>query len=306
MDEKEEYDYILLYGNRRLDSCRKLGWKTIPCLVNRDGKVTLEDIPIDRIKILDNVRIIRNRVKDVSELMSSIKQDGLLEPIATIPYDPDLSEELLIDLIIKNTIENIQREDITATEQGRIFYRLKKEYKMTNSEMAIRFGISKIRVKNAMSLFQSVPPELHSKIKFFPTGRKEKKGDIPASIGLKIIYLRDRYHLNHDQVKQLFKIAKDEDFSKKKTEGIAYFLSIGKTLDEAIKTTKRYVTIHNIYQIRKDERVRIINKYKDDKRFTGKNTFQKVLRAILVGELDERIHIPDWNTKEKIKYRQKK
>ena len=39
MDEKE-YDYILVYGNRRIDACRKLGWKTIPSLVNRDGKVT--------------------------------------------------------------------------------------------------------------------------------------------------------------------------------------------------------------------------------------------------------------------------
>jgi len=304
MDEKE-YDYILVYGSRRIDACRKLGWKTIPSLVNRDGKVTLEDIPIDRIKILDNVRIIRDHVKDVSELMSSVKQDGLLEPIATIPYNPNLSEESLLDLIIKNTVENIQREDITATEQGRIFYRLKKEYKMTNSEIASRFGIANNRVKNAMHLFKSVPPELHSRIKFFPTGRSEKKGDIPASIGIKILYLRDRYHLNHDQVEQLFKIAKDEDFSKKKAEGIAYFLSIGKTLDEAITTTKRYVTIHNIYQIRKDERVRIINKYKDDERFKGKNAFQKVLRAILAGELNERVHIPDWDTKERIKYRRK-
>ena len=295
----------MVYGSRRLDACKKLGWNTIPSVVNRDGKITLEDIPINSIKILDNVRIIRNHAKDVSELMSSIKQDGLLEPIGTRPYDSNLSDESLVDIIIKNTVENIQREDITAAEQGRVFYQLKKKYKMTNSEIASRFGINKNRIKNAMSLYTSVPSELHSKIKFFPTGRSEKKGDIPATIGLKIIYLRDRYNLNHNQTDQLFKIAKEEDFSKKKAEGIAYFLSIGKTLDEAIKTTKRYVTIHNIYQIRKDERIRIINKYKDKEGFTGKNAFQKVLRAILTGELDERIHIPDWNTKEKIKHHKK-
>jgi len=303
--DSEKIEHILVYGSRRLDACKKLGWNTIPSLVNRNGKITLEDIPIDSIKILDNVRLIREHVKDVSELMLSIKQDGLLEPISTIPYDSDISDELLLDVIVKNTVENIQREDITAAEQGRVFYQLKKKYKMTNSEIASRFGITKNRVKNAMDLFTSVPPELHSKIKFFPTGRSEKKGDIPASIGLKIIYLRDRYNLNHDQTEQLFKIAKDEDFSKKKAEGVSYFLSIGKTLDEAIKTTKRYVTIHNIYQIRKDERIRIINKYKDKEGFGGKNTFQKVLRAILAGELDERIHIPNWDTKEKIKYHQK-
>jgi len=293
--DSEKIEHILVYGSLRLDACKKLGWNTIPSLVNRDGKITLEDIPIDSIKILDNVRLIREHVKDVSELMSSIKQDGLLEPIGTIPYDSDISDELLLDIIVKNTVENIQRKDITAAEQGRVFYQLKKKYKMTNSEIASRFGITSNRVKSAMELYTSVPPKLHSKIKFFPTGRKEKKGDIPASIALKIIYLRNRYKLNREQTEQLFKIAKDEDFSKKKAEGVSYFLSIGKTLDEAIKTTKRYVTIHNIYQIRKDERVRIINKYKDKKGFEGKNTFQKVLRAILTGELDEHIYIPDWD-----------
>ena len=118
---EEDMTHILVYGSRRLDACKKLGWNTIPSVVNRDGKITLEDIPINSIKILDNVRIIRNHAKDVSELMSSIKQDGLLEPIGTRPYDSNLSDESLVDISLKIRLK-IFNEKILLQQNKVVFF----------------------------------------------------------------------------------------------------------------------------------------------------------------------------------------
>lgn len=45
---KQKDEYILRYGERRLEACRKLGWKRIPCFIN-EGKLNIEDFISDNL-----------------------------------------------------------------------------------------------------------------------------------------------------------------------------------------------------------------------------------------------------------------
>ena len=58
--------YIVVFGNRRLEACKKLGWKTIPAKI--DDKI--KEVSIKDIGRKTN---IRTENTGVAELMSSIK-----------------------------------------------------------------------------------------------------------------------------------------------------------------------------------------------------------------------------------------
>lgn len=225
------------------------------------------EIPINKIQQFDNVRTRYNKTK-LNELMISIKQDGLLQPIgvatdhkkyfiiygnrrfeackklgwstiqAKIFYDIDIK-----DVLVKNTIENIHRENISATEEGRIYYNLIKSYDMTYSEIAARFGVSKKHVLETLRLFKNVPEEFANKVEFFDLGNTSRKGKIPASIASKIISLRAVHNLNKEQLYELFTLAKKEEITRQRLETIGKFMRFGCNLETALKKAEEYTAI---------------------------------------------------------------
>lgn len=126
----------------------------------------------------------------LEELAASIKANGVLQPIVIRPLPPaemrdgvryeivagerrwqaaklaglkdipaivrDLSDR---EAALAALIENIQREELTSTEEARAFKRLVEEFSLTHQEIAALVGRSRAAVTNHLRLLE-LPPEV--------------------------------------------------------------------------------------------------------------------------------------------------
>jgi len=251
----------------------------------------VKEIDINKIKEVGNIR--SNLSKDgIANLMSSIKQDGLLQPIG-LQQIPGKDEYQIIygyrrleackklgwqripaviksnglqvelkDLIIQNTVENIQREDVSTAEQGRIFYILKKDYKMTDSELASRFSIPLEKIKTALTIYLSAPEEYKEKIKYIGKGRR-KKGNIPTTTANKILQMRK--FIGKDNVGKLLEYAKQDNITAKHVNFISYLLKLNYSLSEAIDFMEDYTLFYLRIPIKTEYLNNLVKRYKRNK-----------------------------------------
>ncbi|GAB6059898.1 ParB/RepB/Spo0J family partition protein [Desulfonatronum parangueonense] len=116
--------------------------------------------------------------ESLAELASSIKAQGVLQPIIVRPGQDDGSYELIagerrwraskiaglkeIPAIIRDLsdreslalalIENVQREDLNAIEQAMALQQLQTEFKATQNDLAERTGLSRSHITNLLRL----------------------------------------------------------------------------------------------------------------------------------------------------------
>ena len=270
----------------------------------------VKDIEISKIKSLGNVRQ-RLETKDVHELMDSIKQDGILEPIGVLPnkhgyeliygnrrveackklgwtYIPAIIHEDIDskDIIIKNTVENIQREDVSVLEQGRIFIILKNKYNMTGSEIASRFGLSNSYVLRAINVFETLPKEMAEKVQKFST-HGTKKGKVPVTTADKIIKKAKRYGLGKTKIQALIRMANKDWFTIEHIDSVFFFIGKGFDMEESFKLARKYsfISVKVPLDLKELEKKMMKHKIYYKKRF---------IRAILAGEIKETLKIPKW------------
>jgi len=273
--------------------------------------MNVRDIEIAKIKQLENIRL-RISEKDVHTLMSSIKQDGLLEPIGVSTTTGSKDEYIvkygnrrleacrklgwktipavvtgtvqLKDFIIQNTLENVERQDISESELGRIFVMLKNDYDMTDSEIGSRFGMPTGRVKRVINIFIHIPEEYRDKIKYGLVGRK--RGNIPATSANAIVSMRRRYGLTKDNIAKLLDVSRQDGFNIGNLEVVASLLARSYNVDEAIKIANKYIVTSVKVPILKDEIKAKKRKYK--------KPLNRILNEILSGELKDTFNIPKW------------
>jgi len=276
-----------------------------------EKEMNVRDIEINKIKQLENIRL-RIEEEDVHTLMASIKQDGLLEPIAVATTVGTKDEYILIfgnrrliactklgwstipaivknsialkDFVIKNTLENVERQQITESELGRIFYMLKNDYNMTNSEIASRFGVTAKRVKTVINIYLHIPGEYREKIKYNILG--PKKGNIPAKAADTIINIRRRYGLKKTDMMLLLNEARKDDFSVHHVEVVASLLARKYTVEEAVKIANDY-TIYSC-------KIPILKKELESKKKKYKKPLNQLINEILCGQIKETFNIPRW------------
>jgi len=227
-----------------------------------------EDIAIDKVKVLENIRQ-KPLQDDLIELMESIKQNGLLQPIGvkeakkgylliwgyrrliackklghkTIPAiisrgkDDDLFEE---DFLVLNATENIQRKDVNMVELGRICFILKKK-KLSNYEIAIRLSIPKSRVESALDSFTRVPERHRDKITLFSSGERRKRaGKIGATISGAITRMRG---VNASDRDKIFDFAKEEDVNTAQIKVLNNLIREDMPIEKAFKEVKKYKSL---------------------------------------------------------------
>jgi ParB family chromosome partitioning protein len=120
----------------------------------------------------------------LEELAASIKANGVLQPIVIRPLPAELHDGARYEIIagerrwraaklaglkdipaivrqlsdreaaVVALIENIQREDLTSTEEARAFKRLVEEFSLTHQEVADLVGRSRAAVTNLMRLLE--------------------------------------------------------------------------------------------------------------------------------------------------------
>lgn len=166
---RNKIQYEIVFGNRRFHACKKLGWKTIPAIV--EGEVM--EVPTDRVLSRMNTRT--DASTDVLELMQSIKHQGLLQPIKVQAVVGD--EQLGVSSMMENITENAQRSDVSPVELGGTVEALVAEG-LSVGEVAVRTGISATKLSKCREMFNRCPEEFKSAIGF---NRRDKAAPINFS-----------------------------------------------------------------------------------------------------------------------------
>lgn len=242
-------------------------------------EANMSRLPIKKIKLNRNSRL-DIKPEDLSGLMQSIKEEGLLQPIGVVKLKRGDGYEICYgnrrflacsrlgmtsipvivhakqkdaDIDIMNLTENIQRRNVSLSEIGRYVEILRKDGLQTG-EIAIRLGVSKSYVTSCLEAYNSVPTEYRDDLEIRVTTAKKgstrtRPGKISVRTARDIVNMQKTYGLNPDQVKKLFKAAKsDEKFSPNRVTEYAALLLQGeekfveKASDETVFQLQMYIS----------------------------------------------------------------
>ena len=169
---------------------------------------SLKKIPIDQLQRGQYQPRIDMRKESLEELASSIKSQGIVQPIIIRPLDNQTTIKYEIiagerrwraaqiaglsdvpavirdipdaDAIAMALIENIQRENLNPLEEARALDRLIKEFKLTHQEAADAVGRSRAAVSNLLRLM-----DLPETVANLLVARKIDMGHARALLALK-------------------------------------------------------------------------------------------------------------------------
>lgn len=235
---------------------------------NGIGKsVPFTNVELSLIDQNENSRVLY-KTGDLSELMESMAQHGLLQPIGLRKNRHDNRYEIIFgnrrliaarklgwheigaqildidgenERDILNLIENFKRCQPTVAEDGRMF-KLLLDRGLTQSEIAARLGISKKRIENALTIVQEIPIELQKKIHRFTVGNRarQKQGRITEQAAIKILGLRRKLGLRADQARELLNFASQDEGSLANINAAVPFLKRGMNVSKALRESKKY------------------------------------------------------------------
>lgn len=213
--------YKALYGFRRLNACKKLGWKTIPALLNGQ----LIDANINDIIQDENIRT--NADTELTGLMQSIKQNGLLEPIGIVPIE----EYERVTFLLTNIVENFHRKEVTPEELGNVCKTLKEDCDLTNSEISIRLGLPLSQIETALDLIQRVPEKYRHSIGY-AKNRRNMGGKVSVSAVNAI--MQRRFGLTNNEITDLMDATRQKQLSVAKIGFISSLVKHGMPVDKAL------------------------------------------------------------------------
>ncbi|MDI6752328.1 MAG: ParB/RepB/Spo0J family partition protein [bacterium] len=158
--------------------------KGLSALIDQEEK-SLFEIEIEKISIGDAK--IRKELLEDDELIASIKEKGILQPIIVVPkgeqYEVIAGQRrflsakkaglVKIPAIIKDVqkaeqleialIENIQRKNLNPIEEAEVYKRLQDEFGLTQEEIAEKIGKNRASVANLLRLL-GLPQKIKEKI----------------------------------------------------------------------------------------------------------------------------------------------
>jgi len=224
----------------------------------------MQEVNIKDLKIGENSRL-RVDATDLSGLMSSIEQRGIIQPITARQEDrmiicgnrrfvaakklgflkvPVIFRKGISDkeLLMLNLIENIQRKNINSIEIGRICNIFLTEQHLTLGEIATRLNIPVERVKICITAFKRTPEKFRDKIIYQKTRKQHNK--IPENVFWQIIRLETVKKLSDDDFDFILTKALEEDWVGEEIRILHYLYRNGFTLQEAIKKIEDYVVIN--------------------------------------------------------------
>ena len=275
----------------------------------------IKDIDVEKIKVRDNSRLENG---NIIGLAKSIKENGLLQPIVVKEIKQPsngFDYELVIGhrryaaitkklkwskisaiiwqninekgAIVRNLVENLQREDVSAAEVGRYYHKLMKDFNMSPPDIAKELGIPECRVKTSIDVYSYVPIEYREKVRFIPSGTTKKNDVIPANTAKEILDIEREQRLTVDDKSKLFEASLNGSLSGDKLKLAGVFLKYGMAIDDAIKLSDEYDIVRVYVPIKKKEIEAAMEKYN----VTSK---RKLFRDILAGDLKVSFNIPKW------------
>lgn len=270
---------------------------------------SMQTLNIKDIKFGRNSRI---EVAGISELMNSIKQSGLLQPIGVVKkgktYEVVYGNRRLtavkklgwtkIDALvhvnenqfdgdIQNLTENIQRKQVSPAEIGRYILSLEKEG-LSREEISIRLGMSKNYVRSVLTAWHNIPVKFREDIDVKATNNRTKTpGKITITEANAINSAGKSFALKVHQKEVLLKAAKtNPNFKADDVYSYAAALKNGSRdpVTDATKSVKSVLSIN----LTEDEHNRIWDKHVTNGPF---RSIQGVAMAVLRGEVSEKFKI---------------
>lgn len=221
----------------------------------------VKEIPLKKIKTLENTRG-ELKDKDIAELMSSIKHEGLLQPIGLVKEKTQykvvfgnrrleafkklgkLGIPAIVytkmdaqEFLLKNIQENEHRKGITAFELGRAINDLHEKFFMSIHEISVRLSMEKHKVKGALNIFKDWPEELRDRVKEKPTANS---GELSIAQADRILAASKRANLKKkDQISLIKEISKN-DVPTRLYKVVTSLLKEGETPKQAVMKSKSY------------------------------------------------------------------
>lgn len=260
-----------------------------------------KEIPIKSITIAENHR---NKVEDdsIAELMQSIKQNGLKQPIGVCKNKTGGGYTLLFgnrrliactklgyanisaqieehvdikQLMILNVTENLQRKDPSWAEFGRVIEKLQK-MGLTTKEISVRIGVEERKILELLATFKQLPERFRGKVKFIGKGGNRKEGDIAPQVATALIRLKKSHGLTDKNLDELVSYAGKGDVSREALKNINVMLKTGIKFEDAIEKSYDY----EVYRI--DfvcHRLKVSQLVEE----TGAVTVQRLFKMLLYG-----------------------
>ena len=258
----------------------------------------IQEVNIKDIRILESGRF---RINNLQDLMESIKQVGLIQPITlrrsdmavvcgnrrlsackklgwkTIPAI--LTDVTNKELFLSNLSENMKRKNVSTIEIGRMCHGLSKgiliDEKMSISEIATRLGMTGSRVKTCIFAFEKMPKEFHKDIKFFATSQTREVGDIPESCVKAIAWCCQRTRLIDEDAKLLIEAVRDKKLEPLDVQCIQMMMEGGSSLKDAINEIDNWVISSFKIVFNKKEFINEVRRAKTTKTNFIKNLLRK-------------------------------
>lgn len=209
---------------------KKVLGKGIEALIKGVEEENIKKIPLERIipgKYQPRIKITKSNLQ---ELIDSIKEKGIIEPIIVRPSDDkfeivsghrryyaakelslkevpcivkEVSDEEALEISL---IENIQREDLNPVEVARAYKILNEKFGLTHEEIAKKVGKARSAITNTLRIL-TLPPEIISAI---------EEGKITEGHARALLSLQDK-----DEMLKLFKKIIEQRISVRRAERIA-------------------------------------------------------------------------------------
>jgi len=250
--------YKIVYGNRRFNACKKLGWKTIEAKI--DGGIA-EILKISDITTFKNCRTSNN---GINLLMQSIRDNGLLEPIGLTK-----SKTFGVNELILNGVENLQRKEISRLQQGKLFKKLRDEEGLTCAEIGSRFAFHVRTIENNIKYFETIPKGAQNSI-----GEYDKI-DTKQPINEALIVATYGKCASKKIAKRVLSSAIKKKWSVGKTRKVSRLCSAGLAFEQAKKD--EYVTLKSEVPVNAEVMTKMLKKHK--------LTRTKLVRGMLKGEI---------------------
>ena len=240
------------------------------------------NVPINSIVKNENYRV---KISELSELMQSIKENGLLQPIGVKAVDatsykiifgnrrynaikklgmktiPAVLVDEEKDETILNLVENLQREGTTSFEIGRACNKLLKE-DFTESEICVKLGVSKHFIKNCLSVFNLTPTKYKNKVVNMDNfKRSNRQGLISSSVASAINGYAVRAKLDKAEIETFYEYASKKEYSNKDIGTVITLLENGMSLESAISNKDEIRMYRTIVLLKESEFKRLTEKY---------------------------------------------
>jgi len=263
--------------------------------------IKIEYINPKDLKFRDNVRWRAD--SNLSELMESIKQHGIQQPVCvrkednTIIYGhrrvaaaiklnlteiPVMFRDNIDDkeANILNLLENIQRKDVTSLEIGRQCDLMLKEskFKLSIYELATALGVSSTRIRVCLDAFKRLPPEYRKHVVHIMNSRNRKYGELPENVVYAILNFNRSYKsLSKDELNIFLGKAASEKLTVSQIALIGRLVNLGMSFKNSLKEINLYTIMRINVPVLKSELTAIMRTEKvSTKQDLCIKTFRKV------------------------------